>query len=424
MAKRTLVQTCLLGLLLLLPAAARAQFTYTTNNGAITLTRYSGAGGPVTISNFVNSIGANAFEFAGVTSVTISDSVTNIGSGAFALCSRMTNVMIGDGVISIGADAFLSSALTGIAIPGSVTSIGTQAFSDCAQMTAITVDPSNPAFSSVEGVLFDIFQTTLIQYPGALVGAYSIPNGVTNIGVAFQDCNGLTSVAIPDSVSSVGANAFSASSLTSVTTGDGVASIGASAFFNCTSLRSATIGNSVTNIGANAFEECGLAIIMIGNHVTSIGQDAFDDCDDLISITVPKSVTTIGANAFAQCGSLQGIYFQGNAPASGANVFAQDLVLVAVYYYSATMGWSTTYNGQPTVMLNAPSPPITSIGIFSNEFGFTFNGTNTQVFVVEASTNLVSWQPIQTNTLSGTTFNFTDLQWRNFPCRFYRVGAE
>jgi hypothetical protein len=39
-------------------------------------------------------------------------------------------------------------------------------------------------------------------------------------------------------------------------------------------------------------------------------------------------------------------------------------------------------------------------------------------------TNPVSWQPIQTNTLSGTTFNFADLQWRNFPYRFYRVAAE
>jgi hypothetical protein len=288
-------------------------------------------------------------------------------------------------------------------------------------MTAITVDPTNSDFSSVDGVLFDEFQTTLIQYPSALAGAYSIPNGVTNIGVAFEYCNGLTSVAIPDSVNNIGANAFSSSSLTGVTIGNGVASIGASAFEGCTSLSSATIGNRVTNIGNNAFEECGLATITIGNHVASIGQDAFDDCDGLINIIVPKSVTTIGDDAFAQCGSLQGIYFQGNAPASGANVFAQDFALVAVYYYSGTTGWSATYDGEPTAVLNAPAPPITSIGIFSNEFGFTFNGTNTQIFVVEASTNLVSWQPIQTNTLNGTTFNFIDLQWKNYPRRFYRT---
>ena len=53
---------CLLVLLLLAaPAAVQAQFTYTTNNGAITLTGYTGSGGAVVISNFVTSIGSDAF---------------------------------------------------------------------------------------------------------------------------------------------------------------------------------------------------------------------------------------------------------------------------------------------------------------------------------------------------------------------------
>jgi hypothetical protein len=52
----------LLGLLLLAaPAAVQAQFAYMTNNGAITLTEYTGAGGAVVISNFVTSIGTEAF---------------------------------------------------------------------------------------------------------------------------------------------------------------------------------------------------------------------------------------------------------------------------------------------------------------------------------------------------------------------------
>ena len=52
----------LLGLLLLAaPAAVQAQFDYATNNGAITLTEYTNAGGAVVISNFVTSIGDYAF---------------------------------------------------------------------------------------------------------------------------------------------------------------------------------------------------------------------------------------------------------------------------------------------------------------------------------------------------------------------------
>ena len=55
-------------LLLALPAAVQAQFTYTTNNGAITITGYTGPGGAVTIPSTINglpvtSIGDQAFVF-------------------------------------------------------------------------------------------------------------------------------------------------------------------------------------------------------------------------------------------------------------------------------------------------------------------------------------------------------------------------
>ena len=59
--------------------------TYTTNNGTITITGYTGPGGAVTIparsmACRVTSIGGEAFyNCTSLTSVTIADSVTNIG---------------------------------------------------------------------------------------------------------------------------------------------------------------------------------------------------------------------------------------------------------------------------------------------------------------------------------------------------------
>ena len=47
------------------------------------------------------------------------------------------------------------------------------------------------------------------------------------------------------------------------------------------------------------------------------------------------------------------------------------------------------------------------------------------VIVVEASPSLVNsvWSPLQTNTLSGDTFYFSDPQWTNHPARLYRVRS-
>ena len=67
---RTACVTSLLPLLLLLlltlPAVVQAQFTYTANNGQITITGYTGSGGAVTIPGTIDglpvtSIGGYAF---------------------------------------------------------------------------------------------------------------------------------------------------------------------------------------------------------------------------------------------------------------------------------------------------------------------------------------------------------------------------
>ena len=51
------------------------------------------------------------------------------------------------------------------------------------------VAPGNETYTSVDGVLYDAQLKTLAAYPGARKGDYSIPEGVSNIGVtAFYEC--------------------------------------------------------------------------------------------------------------------------------------------------------------------------------------------------------------------------------------------
>jgi hypothetical protein len=93
---RTACATRLLPLLLLLtlPAAVQAQFTFTTNNGALTITKYTGPGGNVVIPDMTNglpvtSIGQRAFLYSfDLTSLTIPNSVTTIGTPSEALRSN------------------------------------------------------------------------------------------------------------------------------------------------------------------------------------------------------------------------------------------------------------------------------------------------------------------------------------------------
>jgi len=74
---------------------------------------------------------------------------------------------------------------------------------------AITVEATNPAYSSVDGVLFSKGTNVLIQYPGGRMGSYTIPGNATSIGDdAFYFCYNLESVTIPNSVTSIGNLAF------------------------------------------------------------------------------------------------------------------------------------------------------------------------------------------------------------------------
>jgi hypothetical protein len=72
-------------LLLLLPPVVQAQFTYTNNNGTMTITKYTEAGGSVVIPSETNgipvvSIGDRVFfDCTNVTVITIPSSITTLG---------------------------------------------------------------------------------------------------------------------------------------------------------------------------------------------------------------------------------------------------------------------------------------------------------------------------------------------------------
>ena len=215
----------------------------------------------VTIPSSVSTIGAYAFySCTGLTSVTIPASVSTIGDNVFSRCSGLTSLTISNGVKSIGDNAFWACrGLTSVAIPSSVTSIMGSSFSSCSKLASIVVDAANPSYSTLDGVLVNKSQTTLIAYPAGKSSVYTIPVGVTAIGnQAFQGSTGLTSVTIPYGITSIGSSAFFGCNLTNITIPASVTSIGASAIAACNGLTIAEFLGNAPTMGIDVFNSAAI----------------------------------------------------------------------------------------------------------------------------------------------------------------------
>jgi hypothetical protein len=273
----------------------QAQFTYTTNNGSLKITGYTGPGGDVIIPSEINNlpvtgVGGGAFDvFRGCTdptTVTIPDSVAKIERYVFSECMKLTAISIGSGVNSIG-------------IP---------MFEGCPKLVAINVAASNPFYMSVDGVLFDKGRTTLVACPPARTSPYTIPDGVTSIeNMAFAYCSGLTSVTLPETLTSIGSWTFGSmtfafSGLTNITLPNSLTNLGSFCFAQCSNLQSATLSSSLTRLPNGAFYGCNnLASIAIPNSVTNIEPDVFNHCVGLTNVTFGNNVLYIGLDAFYGC---------------------------------------------------------------------------------------------------------------------------
>lgn len=128
--------------------------------------------------------------------------VTRIGEMAFYQ-NACTSVTLPDTLVALDDHAFYRChQLRQITLPAATVSVGSNPFFRCSSLESIHVEPGNPNYCDIDGVLYDAAVTTLIAYPeGRTETLLEIPEGVTSIAEeAFGYSSGLQQVIIPPSV--------------------------------------------------------------------------------------------------------------------------------------------------------------------------------------------------------------------------------
>ena len=229
--------------------------------------------------------------------------VTAISWLAFNNCETLTKVTIPNTICGISSVSVDPNA-------------NKNPFVGCTNLESIEVAEDNPAFCSVEGVLYDKEMTMLCSYPaGAKRQLYTVPEGIKAIGgYAFSECPYLVNIQLPQTVSTIYHSAFShcghletvnipagiihlsammfgfCVSLKDIVIPDGVKTIAEKVFYSCTSLRKIEVPASVYYIGGLAFRGCTLNDLVIRGHISEyLTKDVFAGLDVATTLYVPAS---------------------------------------------------------------------------------------------------------------------------------------
>ena len=167
----------------------------------------------------------------------------------------------------------------------------------CTKIESFEVDPENPFFCAIDGVLFSKDRKVLAAYPqGRPDKSYTVPEGVVEIGpYAFYTNRNLISVFLPDGVKVIEDYAFQQCyQLETVSLPDHMDRIGFGAFYGCFELSGIRIPEGLTEIEGEML--CGTAqqgALHIPEGITRIGLDAFRFQYMLTDIYWPDSLDSL-----------------------------------------------------------------------------------------------------------------------------------
>ena len=202
------------------------------------------------------------------------------------------------------------------------------------------------------------------------------------------------------------------------------------AFASNTNITSITFSpkGQVIRVYHDAFSHCSaLTRLKIPDHVWFIDANGFSGCNNLTNVILGSGISMLGTEAFAYCDKLKSVYFRGNAPSNNNDAFSADFG-ATIYHLPSATGWPAVPNEwqyRPTAYWLPEMMNDESLGVQNGTFGFTISWVHDQTVVVDACTNIENpvWTPLETITLGFDTLYFNDLEWADYPGRFYRLRS-
>ena len=300
----------------------------------------------LTISEGIESV-ESWRDFSSLESIVLPNSLTSVGEGAFVHNESLRSVTFGNGLSYINMSMFFGcKKLENLTLPESVSRVGCASAKGYvfSYLKNIDVNPNNPYFTAVNGVLYSKDKKELVYYPAKHGSDYTVLSGTEKIGADAFRSSDIAHAALPDTLTSIGENAFSGSAISSLELPSSVSSFSPHmAAENCYYLTSYSVkaGNPYfTAVDGVLFNKDRTELIaypraretesyQIPNGVKTVKAYSFQGTQ-LKSVTLPNTVETIEEYAFANSGSLSEVKLNNGLKEIGSFAFSHSS-----HYYSS-----------------------------------------------------------------------------------------
>lgn len=203
----------------------------------------------------------------------IPDSVTMLSSSIFEWNYDLKKLTLGSGVSNINNDMFMGAT----------------------KLEEVIVSDNNPTYCSVDGVVYDKDVKTMVVFPRAKKGAYTVPDTVTDI-----DC-------LVDNIAYYDVQLDLGNSDTGYAVEDGVIyNADKTVIYGCDRTKTGkyVMPNTVTTINEGAFQKSSFSEVVVSENVSEIVYAAFSYSMELEKVVLPENLKAIEWGAFSECEKL------------------------------------------------------------------------------------------------------------------------